>query len=311
MVLHYPCLQQHHEVHNNLVYAQGCARRSLTQRRRRRRRAPHQMADQGPGIIQLLSILSHVFFSLLFILYYTHDHPFLCSALHFSPLFRLWRDRLLGKEVQGRTQRILRMVSRVLLPLPSHQLQCWFKKCYNHGPRLWYAPSSLFLFLTPLSSATSPFPSIPLIVTLLLIIYTGNSPLGEDLYKDGFRNIHNIDFSPTVIEWLKETVKGREGLVCLFCISLLLRSSFSVSASLPCASASLRLCAPASLRPSSSLPLFLSSSPRIFHIYVPASLRPCVPASLRPCVPASLRPCVPASSCPSTFSSFSCLILYL
>ena len=179
--------------------------------------AEHHTRWQTKDLVLFNSSPSSPISSSLFFLYYSHLSYtiILSSVLPFTShhSFRLWRDRLLGKEVQGRTQRILRMVSRVLLPLPSHQLQCWFKKCYNHGPGLWYAPSSLFLFLTPLSSATSPFPSIPLIITLLLIIYTGNSPLGEDLYKDGFRNIHNIDFSPTVIEWLKETVKGREGLV--------------------------------------------------------------------------------------------------
>lgn len=41
----------------------------------------------------------------------------------------------------------------------------------------------------------------------ILMLGCGNSTLSEEMYKDGYRNIVNIDFSPVVIENMKRKCK--------------------------------------------------------------------------------------------------------
>lgn len=41
----------------------------------------------------------------------------------------------------------------------------------------------------------------------ILMLGCGNSTLSEDMYNDGYRNIVNIDFSPVVIENMKQKCK--------------------------------------------------------------------------------------------------------
>lgn len=63
-------------------------------------------------------------------------------------------------------------------------------------------PKAAYDWLVPYSSLRSIL--LPRIQTRaeaeILILGCGNSRLGEELYKDGFRNITNLDFSPTVID---------------------------------------------------------------------------------------------------------------
>ncbi|SAL96635.1 hypothetical protein [Absidia glauca] len=49
----------------------------------------------------------------------------------------------------------------------------------------------------------------------ILILGCGNSTLGEDMYKDGYRNITNIDYSKTVIDNMKERCGDTPGMTWL------------------------------------------------------------------------------------------------
>ena len=48
----------------------------------------------------------------------------------------------------------------------------------------------------------------------ILNVGCGNSRLSEEMYEDGYKHIVNIDFSPVVVNAMKEKTKGREGLSC-------------------------------------------------------------------------------------------------
>jgi SAM-dependent methyltransferase len=47
----------------------------------------------------------------------------------------------------------------------------------------------------------------------ILILGCGNSPLGEQMYDEGYRRITSIDFSPPVIALMRARAAGRAGLV--------------------------------------------------------------------------------------------------
>lgn len=44
--------------------------------------------------------------------------------------------------------------------------------------------------------------------------------LGEDMYKDGYKNITNIDYSKTVIDNMKERCGDTPGMTCKYIIEI-------------------------------------------------------------------------------------------